>query len=376
MSGLQVVLVKIRQQLKEFIYLPEKIHTGHRQWLPPLYLDEWSYFNADKNPAYRDARVRLFLAYRDHLPRARVMAIIPDRYNALHGLKTIRFAHLDSFEDQEAVHALLHTVEIWGYENGMNELVGPFGFSDKDPEGLLVDGFAHAPILVTPSNLPYLPPMIEAFGLTKKLDALDYLIDLQHNIPAHYEALFQRLMKQSAYRLFEPESKRTLRPYIGKVFELMNTAYRDLYGFMPMTTGEIADLVRRYLPLLDVRFVKIVLSSEDDLKGFMVALPHLTPGFQASRGRLLPFGWYHLWRASRTATQLDLMLGAVAEDVRGKGLDLMLGWAMIQSARQAGIKTMETHLVLETNHAMRAEYERLGAQLHKRFRIYHKAIIP
>lgn len=374
MSGLQVVLVKTRPQLKEFIYLPEKIHAGHRQWLPPLYLDEWSYFNEHKNPAYQDARVRLFLAYRDHILRARVMAIIPDRYNALHRLKTIRFAHLDSFEDREAVHALLQTVESWGRENGLDELVGPFGFSDKDPEGLLVDGFEHAPIQVTPCNLPYLPPILEAFGLTKKLDALDYLIDLRINIPAHYEVLFQRFMKQSTYRLFEPESKRTLRPYISKVFELMNTAYRELYGFMPMTASEIADLVRRYLPLLDVRFVKIVLGPADEVKGFMVAMPHLTPGFQASRGRLLPLGWYHLWRALRTATQLDLMLGAVAEDVRGKGLDLLLGWAMVQSARKAGIKTMETHLVLETNHAMRAEYERLGARLHKRFRIYQKTI--
>lgn len=374
MSEPHIIEVKTHSQLKTFIYLPELIHAGHDQWLPPLYLDEWGYFNARKNPAYQDARVRLFLAYDERRPLGRVMAIIPDRYNALHGLRSIRLANLDSFADQHVVHTLLQTVEDWGRQEGLDEMVGPFGFSDKDPEGLLVEGFEHTPILVTPSNHAYLPPMVEAFGMTKKLDALDYLIDLQNDIPAHYEALFQRLLKQKAYRLYEPKSKKALRPYISKVFVLMNSAYRELYGFMPMTSQEINDLVRRYLPLLDVRFVKIILNETDEVKAFMVAMPHLTPGFQKSRGRLLPFGWYHLLMAMRTARQLDLMLGAVAEDVRGKGLDLLMGWAMVKSARAAGMKTMETHLVLETNTAMRAEYERLGARLHKRFRIYRKTI--
>lgn len=139
-----------------------------------------------------------------------------------------------------------------------------------------------------------------------------------------------------------------------------------------MDQVEMKDMATRYLPVLDPRFVKIAVDSNNTMVAFIIGMPNMTKGFQRAKGRLLPLGLFHLLYAVKTTEQLDLMLGAVDESCRGRGLDVLVGWSLILSAKKAGMKKMETHLVLETNTAMRAEYERMGAKLIKRFRIFQK----
>ena len=154
----------------------------------------------------------------------------------------------------------------------------------------------------------------------------------------------------------------------------MNETYKDLYGFVPLDEQEMQETADRYLPILDPRFVKVVADERGNLASFMLGLPNMTPGIQRARGRIFPFGWWHILRAARRSTQLDLLLGAVAAPLRGRGLDILMGWNMIESARNAGMQTMESHLILETNKPMRAEFERMGAKPIKRFRIWEKPL--
>jgi GNAT superfamily N-acetyltransferase len=367
--------VQRRKDLRTYIFLPEKIHADHPNWMPPLFMDEWTYYNPRKNKAFSYCDTLLLLAYRGERPVGRIMGIIHHPFNAAQGLKTVRFAHFDCFEDEEAAQALINAVEEWGRGKGMTEIVGPFGFSDKDPEGFMVEGFDKMPILVTNTNLPYMPRFMEAFGYAKKLDCLDFMMDIRPGgIPDKYPALFDRVNANGKVWVREFSSKKELRPYIPHVFYLINETYKDLYGFVPLDDREIGEMVDRYLPILDVRFVKIAVDNDDRVVGFIVGLPNMTQGIQRARGRLFPMGILHILQAARRTKQLDLMLGAVHSDYRGRGINILMGWLLIQSARKAGIERFETHLVLESNRPMLAEYEKMGAKPHKRFRIYKKEL--
>jgi ribosomal protein S18 acetylase RimI-like enzyme len=238
----------------------------------------------------------------------------------------------------------------------------------------MVEGYDTVPLLVTATNHPYLPIFLEHAGFEKKTDCLDFVIDLVHGIPEVFPRIYERISRNQAFRLLEFTKTRELKPWIPHVFRLVNVTYTDLYGFQPMEEAEIKALTARYLPLLNPRFVKIAVDQKMNVVGFVAGIPNMSPGIRRSGGYLLPFGVLHILRAARYSRQLDLMLGAVAPEHRGRGLDVLMGWPLIQSARKAGISTFETHLVLESNERMLAEYARLGARLNKRFRIYQKSL--
>jgi len=370
--GISLRPVQNKRDLRTFIYLPEKIHAAHSNWLPPLYVDEWTYFNPKKNKAFSYCDTLLLLAYQDDRPVGRIMGIIHHPYNEKSGKKTVRFVHMECYEDEEIARTLLGAIESWGREKGMEEIVGPFGFSDKDPEGFMVEGFDTPPILVTNCNLPYMPRFMDAFGYEKKIDCLDFLIDVRHSIPENYPALFGRVSASDKIRVREFIKKKELHPYIAPIFYLINKTYTELYGFVPLDDREIKEMADRYLPIIDPRFVKVVEDREGNLLAFILGLLNMTEGIQKARGRLFPFGIFHILAATRRTKKLDLMLGAVHPDHRGRGLNILLGYHMIQSALAAGITTFETHLVLELNMPMLAEYEKMGAKLHKKFRVYRK----
>ena len=363
-----------KKEQRVFIYLPEKIHAKHKNWLPPIYIDEWDFLNPRKNKSYAHSDTVLYLAYRDGQPVGRIMGIINRKYNSLHQEKAVRFFHFDCFEDEAVAFALLDAVEQWGKQMGMEEIIGPFGFSEKDPQGFMIKGFDELPVIATSCNLPYMPQFMERRGYGKKMDCFDFLIDLKDGLPAHYARIYERVKRNTRFQLLEFESRKKLRPYIVPVFELVNEAYKDIFGFQPLDDGEIKFIVDRYLPLLNPRYVKIVADETGKVIAFFIGVPNMTKGIQRAKGKLFPFGFLHIIASARRTKQLDLLLGAIDNNYRGMGIDLLMAWPMIQSARQAGIETLETHLVSEDNKPMLAEYQRVNARMHKQFRIYRKAL--
>jgi len=152
----------------------------------------------------------------------------------------------------------------------------------------------------------------------------------------------------------------------------MNKTYNELYGFMPLDEREIREMASRYLPILDVRYVKLALNKDNEVVGFVIGLLNMSKGIQQAHGRLFPFGFLHIIRSARQTRQLDVMLGAVHPEYRNRGLHMLVGWSLIQSAHKAGITNFEVHLVLETNTPMLAVCNKFGGKPHKRFRIYRK----
>lgn len=373
--SINLLEVKTKKQLKDFIYLPEKLHAGQENWVHPIYMDEWAYFNPKKNKAFSYSDTLLLLAEKDGQVVGRVMGIINRRYNEVRNEKTARFGFLESIRDQEVVHALLSRVEQWAREKGMTRIIGPYGFSDQDPEGFLIKGFENRATIATYYNFEWLPEMVEKEGYTKDIDYFVYKIEVPREIPEIYHRVSERILRKGNFQLLEFKKRKEIKPWIRPILSLMNETYIDsnIYGYAPLDEKEMDDLARKYLPVLDPRFIKGVLK-DGQVVAFVVAIPDMTAGIKKARGRLLPFGFIHILRAQKKTKQLDLLLGAIKKEYRGLGLDALMGMAMLTSAREAGFEIMDTHHEMEANVRVRAEMERLGGKIYKIYRVYQKAL--
>ena len=364
-----------RRDLKTFIYLPEKIHAGHENWVHPIYMDDWKYFDRRKNKAYGYCDAVLLLAFRDGRPVGRAMGIVNHRYNEHRNERTARFGYLDTYEDREAFRAILGHIEGWARDRGMTKIVGPYGFSDQDPEGFLIEGFEHRATIATYYNFEWMPRWLEEEGYAKDNDWFVYKLAVPKEMPEFYKRIYERAMKRGTYQIVEFRKRKEIKPWIRRVLGLMNETYMtgNIYGFAPLEEEEMDDLARRYLPILDPRFVKVV-AKDGEVLSFVIAMPDMTEGIRRARGRMLPFGFIRVLRAARKTRQLDLLLGAVKVPFRGQGLDVLMGVKVLQSASEAGMDMIDTHHEMESNVKVRAEMERMGGVVYKKYRAFYKML--
>lgn len=342
--------------------------------VPPLAGEERTFHDPRRNSALRHCRVARFIAWKGDRPVGRIMGIIHAPHNAAHGERTARFHQFDCVNDAAVACLLLGEVEQWARAEGMDRIIGPFGYSDKDPQGLQVEGFAHLPVIATPTNPHWLPPLVEACGFDKLTDAVSYRVDVPADAPPLHARIAERVMRGGRFRMLRLTTRRELKPWIVPVLRLVNEGYTGLLGFEPMSEEEMRQLADQYLPVLDPAFVKVLVDEQERPAAFVVAAPDMSEGLRRANGRLFPFGWWHILRAMRRSRQLDLLLGAVRPDLQGRGLACALGVALLEEARGRGLTHVDSHLVLETNLRMRAELERLGGTVRKRYRIYQKAL--
>ncbi|HEX2976505.1 MAG TPA: hypothetical protein VHO68_11275 [Bacteroidales bacterium] len=372
MDELTIKEVVTKKDLKDFIYLPEKVHQNEPLWLPPIYMDEHLLFDREKNKSYKYADAIFLLAVRGNNVVGRIMGIINNRYNSLHNEKHGRFCFMECYDDREVFHALISRVEEWARSKGMSRIIGPLGFSDKDPQGFQIEGFDYPQFMTSPNNSPYMPEYLEQEGYEKKVDLVNYLGKIPESFPLIYEKVLSRMEKTTGYRIVEFNSKKELKPYIIRVLELMNQTFAEIYGFVPLNDNEKIEFANRYLPVLDPKFIKVVEVEGGELVGFAVGMPDFSNGIRRAKGRLFPFGIFRILSDSKKSRKLLMMLGGVKKEYRGKGLDVLMGVKILQSGIKHKMDTLDSHLVLEDNIKMRAEYERVGCKVVKKFRIYQK----
>jgi len=369
----EIIEVKTAKQLNAFINLPIQLHGKEPNWMPTIYSDDKNFFNPAKNHQFDACETIMALAYRANKLVGRIMGIIHNTYNKINNEEKARFGYLDCIDDNEISIELLSYIEKWAVKNGKKILIGPYGFSDKDVQGLLIEGFEKLPLIDSACNSQYMVKLLENYGFEKEMDFMTYKFDTNIQFPELYHRVYQRVLLRKDIKLIEFTSRKQLKPYIEPVLQLVNRTYKDLYGFVPMSEIEIHELANRYLPIINPQFVKLIERS-NKLVAFLIALPNFTKGIQKSKGHIFPIGFIHILRAIRKSKQLDLMLGAVEQEHQGTGLEVALGICLINSAKRAGFETVEAHLILENNYKMRTEMERLLIPIHKKFRVYKKLI--
>lgn len=366
--------VKTKRELKQFIHLPFKIHQDHKEWLPPLISDEWKVFDQNKNHSFKHCDTLLLLAEKEGQLVGRIMGIINHSYNEGHHEKNARFCFMECYDDQEVHDTLLHAVEEWGRQKGMEKMVGPLGFSDKDPQGYLIEGFNDPmSVMVTNCSLPFMVEHLERNGYSKKLDLFQYRSKLPEVIPEFYTKIAERVEKRG-FKLLEFKKSKHVRPYVKPVFDLINEAYVDIYGFAPLQEIEAKEFSERFLPLLNPNYIKLVADKDDKLVAFVVAMPDISGGFRKANGRLFPFGFYHILRSFKKANQLNLLLGCVKNSIRNSGIDALLTVGLFTSAKIGKLKMLDSHLIMEENTKMRALIERQDHQIYKKYRIFEKEL--
>ncbi|MGD9993200.1 MAG: hypothetical protein AB7S69_07860 [Salinivirgaceae bacterium] len=366
--------VESKNDLKQFIFLPAKIHKHHKNWVPPIYMDEWVFFDAKKNPLFDHCDTILLLAKKGDEIVGRIMGIINHRYNQGHNENHGRFCFMETYDDAEVAQLLISAIENWAREKGMEALVGPLAFSDKDPQGMMIEGFDEPLVIATNGNLPYQPQLIEQMGYTKHRDMFVYKIMIPETVPEFYQKIFERRINNGKVQVINLESRKQLRKYIIPVLTLLNETFKDIYAFTPLNHKEMKEFAKRYIPILNPRFIKIVTNETDQVVAFVIAMPDVSEGIKKSKGHLFPFGILKILNSQKHTKQLNLLLGGIHEEYRNKGLDALLAIHMLEEARKANLEYIDSHLTLEVNTKIRAEMERLDGTIYKRYRVFIKSI--
>lgn len=373
MDELQIKEVLSRSELKEFIYLPEKLHKNHINWVPPIYKDEWDYFNPGKNRAFSYCDTMVLLARRNGMTVGRIMGIINHRYNGEKNEKTARFSFFDCINDRDVSDRLLSFIEKWASDKGMIKIIGPFGMCYQDPIGFMIEGFNERPSLTANYNFEYMISLLQSAGYSREIDLVVYKIDIPEELPPVYVQIQNKALQNPKLRILKFTTKKELHRYIHPVLALMNESFTEIYGYSQLDENEMLDLANHFIPLLDPKLVAVV-TYEEEVAGFMITIPSINEGIIAARGHLFPLGFLKILKASKNASQLDLLIGGIKAKYRGMGIDVLIAVHIINIAKKAGFKSIDSHLELESNWKMRGENEKLGGTVYKKYRIFQKQL--
>ncbi|MFW9624507.1 N-acetyltransferase [Bacteroides graminisolvens] len=367
-----------KSELKKFIRLNYELYKNNPYSVPDLYDDMLNTFNKKKNAAFEFCDADYFLAYKDNELVGRVAAIINHKANSVWNKKEVRFGWIDFIDDQEVSGALIKAVEEWGKERGMEYIQGPLGFTDFDAEGMLVEGFDQLSTMATTYNYPYYPEHMERLGFGKDADWLEFKIYIPDAIPEKHQRISELIQRKYNLKVKKYTSaKKIARDYGQAIFELMNEAYSQLYGYSPLSQGQIDQYVKMYLPIVDLRMVTLITDADDKLIAVGISMPSLSEALQKAKGRMLPFGWYYLLKAlfmKRRAKMLDLLLVAVKPEYQNKGVNALLFSDLIPIYQKLGFIFAESNPELEMNGKVQAQWEYFKTEQHKRRRAFVKKI--
>jgi hypothetical protein len=364
-----------KSDLKKFINFPFEIYEDCPQWIPPLIFDEINTLSKDKNPAFEYCNAKLLLAYRDNKIVGRIAGIINNKYNQLWNKKAVKFGWVDFIDDKEVVDTLFVTVINWAKEKGMEEIHGPLGFTDFDYEGMLIEGFNEEGTLATIYNHPYYPEHMTRMGYTKEVDWVEYEITVPDRIPEKVERLTEVIKQRLKIKVFDAKKGKDFLPYGKDVFHMFNDAYKNLFGFVPLSEKQIDIYIKQYLGFVLPDYLKLLIDENNKVAGIVIGMPSLSKALKKSKGKMFPFGFIHMMRAlSKKNKYVDLYLGAIRPDLQGKGADVLLISELTKSCIENKVIMAESNIELETNTLVQAHWKHFNSRQHKRRRCFVKSI--
>ena len=372
--SVEIKKVTTPSELKRFIRFNYEFYKDNAYSVPDLYDDMLNTFSPKKNAAFEFCEADYFLAYREGQIVGRVAAIINHRANEQWDKHTVRFGWIDFIDDIEVSRALINAVKDWGKERGMNEIEGPLGFTDMDAEGMLVEGFDQLSTMATIYNYPYYPKHMEQLGLEKSADWVEMKIYIPEQIPEKHKRISDIIARKYDLHIRKLKSKKEVREsgVAHEIFRLINEAYAPLFGFSKMTERQIDQYVNMYVPVLDLRMVSIVENAQNEIVAVGISMPSLSRALQKAKGKLLPFGWWHLLKALmwKRPKVLDLLLVGVRPDYQGKGVNALLFTDLIPVYQQLGFEYAESNPELELNEKVQNQWQYFKTEQHKRRRCF------
>lgn len=365
-----------KKELSRYVQFGIDLYKGNPYFVPPLIFDDVNTLLPEKNPAFDFSEAQSFMAYRDGKPAGRITAIINRMLNEKTGRKEARFGFVDFVDDPEVSGALFKAAEDWSRERGMDDIIGPMGFSDMDHEGMLVEGFDEMGTMATIYNYPYYPAHMERMGYRKDTDWIEFRITIPERLPEKMERIAEIVLNKYDLRIKKFTSAKKIKEQYGEaLFKLINEAYAELYGYSPLTDKQISYYIDMYLGFLKLDYVSIVVDRDDNLIGVGISMPSMTKALQKSQGKLFPFGWWHMLKALKGHNDVvDLMLIAVRPEYQSKGVNSLFFYDLCNLFIRDGVKYAETNLELEEDIHVQSQWEYFERRQHRRRRAYRKSL--
>ena len=374
--AIEIRKIDTKGGLKKFVKWGIDLYKGNECFVPPLVMDDVNTLDPHNNPAFDFCESIYFMAYDDGKPVGRIAGIINNVVNEKTGKKTLRFGWVDFIDDPRVSEALFRAVEVWGRSKGMEEIVGPLGFSDMDPEGMLVEGFDQEGTMATIYNYPYYPKHLEAMGFEKEADWVEFRMTVPDGIPERYQRISDIIKRK--YELSTPKytsAKKLVKDYGQEIFQLINEAYSELYGYSPLTPRQINRYISKYIPVLRLDNISLIVDKDKKLIGVGIAMPSMSKALIKCRGRMFPFGWIHLLKALRGQNDVgELLLVAVKPEYLSKGVNSLLFTDLIPCFIKNGYKFAESNPELELNQKVQSQWGYFETRQHKRRRAFRKSL--
>jgi len=360
----------------KFIEFPYKFYNGNKYWVEPLRFDVKNNLDEKKNPFYKHAKIKLWLAYKNGELCGRIAGIINDTHNKFYNDKVGFFGFFESVNDINVSNALFEKAAEFVKANGMDTLRGPVNPSTNDECGLLTDSFDSPPVMLMPYNPEYYLKLYDAFGLKKAKDlyALWISKDVIKNEPMmnKLDRISEMIIKKENLTIRNVNLK-DFKNEVQKVREIYNNAWQENWGFVPMSEEEfnfIADNLKLAVDPDYVEFAEI----DGNPVGFSLALPDVNQAIKGLNGKLFPFGFIKFLLNKKKIDQLRVIIMGVKKEYHKKGIDAVFYRNIIKAGNRKGIRGAEISWVLEDNLAMKQTAEKLGAHVYKTYRIFDKAL--
>src|SRR5574344_1960987 len=381
MTSIEIKRVTDRRGLDAFIQFHYDLYQGNQYAVSNLYQGELDTLKKDRNAAFEFCEAEYFLAYREGKVVGRIAGIINNRANGKWNRKSVRFGWIDFIDDIEVSTALLKAVEDWGRSKGMTEIIGPLGFTDMDPEGMLTWGFEELGTQFTIYNYPYYPQHMEKLGgWEKDNDYVEFKMYVPEKVPEKYTKVAQMIEKRYNLHVKKLTRKEVFDEGYGqRIFSIINDTFKDLYGYSELSQKQIDHYVKMYLPMADLNLITLVEDWNADKKvvGVGITIPSLSRAFQKCRnGRLFPFGWWHVLRALKyqKTEGVDLLLMGILPEYRAKGANALMFADLIPWYQKYGYKWGESQVEMESNDNVQSQWGPLKPENHKRRRCYVKSL--
>jgi len=368
---------------KAFVDLPFRLYKNDPNWVPPLKGEALGLVTPAKNGWFSHAEAQLFLAEQDGHVVGRVSAHIDTLALTMDPAQGFgpgcgQFGLLDA-ENEEQARALIETAESWLRGKGMTRVLGPISMSIWEEPGLLIEGYDHPPTIMMGHAKPEYRGWIERAGYHPVKELLTYELD----ITKPFSPLLQRIIaagQKNPRIVLRDVDKSKFDEEAAIILSILNDAWSDNWGFVPLTPPEIKDVGVKLKPIV---FQDLIRIAELDGKpvAFMITLPDLNEAIAPLNGSLLPFGWAKLlwWLRSPKARTMRVPLMGVVKELQSSRLASQLAFMLIESIRLSAVKNYgstrgEIGWILEDNQGMRSIAEAINCTINKRYMVYEKTL--
>ncbi len=370
MSEVQIIQVNNEKQLSDFIKFPMELYKNNQNYVPSLINDEKNIWNPKENPALAYSEAKQFLAYKDNKLAGRIAVMINYKEAKELGIEKVRFGWLDFIDDEEVSKALINEAIKFAQEKNIKKIEGPMGFTNLDKAGMLTFGFDKLATMIGIYNFSYYPEHLEKLGLIKEKEWVEFEIDFPEVLPDKVLKFSKLIAEKHQLKTLEFKSKEEILPLVEPMFKLLDETYKNLSTYTPISDEQIQHYKEKYFGLIDKDYIICVVDKEYNLVAFAITMPSYSKALQKSKGKLLPFGWWHFMNASRKNDRANFYLIGVHPEYQKRGVTAIIFKEIWNTFRKKGVKFLETNPELEENKNIQLLWQDYHPVNHKRRRTY------